>query len=322
MFYKKSISFLTLMLFLAVVISCEHAGDVNPASETKNVESSNGRLVFKDHETFLETLNSMYSKTDEEIAEWTKSIGHVSFQKTSSQQASLLESFPAPHLALLNQSAEVQIGDFVYVVRNDTEYKISAKEFDAVKDLEQSAVAISKIEKRPVLTSDPSNGRYIKDEQKLKYYTYNGLQYRFSFSVHNWLMNGISYIAAVNRHEVNSGGWKIVNVGSYRHIKDLVARFKCPQSCFDCVTSNSWKTVNPSSSYTEYYFNNRTTATSFSTEGVGEMRLLMAGASTDVPLFGGDKYRYFDFEWVKGDFKASSTKTGPYQEYNLPTASW
>ncbi len=170
----KNIFFTILALTFLFLSSCSKKEDVQPVSSQAQTDAGtdarieNGRIVFKDLETFNMVRTELAELTPSEAETWKSNFNFVSLEKaliTSEGDNPTLEdlqkfNFPAAHLWYLNEKGEFQIGETIFWYHDG--YKYEANGEDALKLIKENPALCknkSKAGGEVILIDAPSNAR-------------------------------------------------------------------------------------------------------------------------------------------------------------------
>jgi hypothetical protein len=114
---KKPLYSWLVMLFLLAISCSEDSADLKKVEEPRLYSLHNGRLIFKNPEDYVATINKLNALSEEDLQAWEKSLkGYKSWY--SSKPNSEVESEAAVHLSpgiesLLNYKSVYQVGNTI-----------------------------------------------------------------------------------------------------------------------------------------------------------------------------------------------------------------
>jgi hypothetical protein len=105
------------VLLLGSLVGCTKPENEVALATANEVKIVDGRLVFKDTESFRQTVESLKTKSENELTTWERSLNFNSLRNGSSEGEENLKQefgFPSLYSAVINPEGEYQIGDKLY----------------------------------------------------------------------------------------------------------------------------------------------------------------------------------------------------------------
>ena len=149
-----------LLAFLALA-SCQKEA-VTPTAPTAAVSANevriaDGHLVFSSRESLAANANKLAALTDEQFADWTKSLSGGSFKSYVCIDS--VDKLPASHARMMNQSGVMQVGDQIAIYKQGKQYVISTAAYAAMKQ------AGTSIESQPNVIVHEARMKSVFEEQ-------------------------------------------------------------------------------------------------------------------------------------------------------------
>ncbi len=127
----------SIRLLLLVIVGCNQEPISLPSSDDLGVSVRNGRLVFESLATFTQVVNSLGSRSEDELTSWESRFEGFSSLRTKQGTTVGGSLHPQAMKTIANEEGLYQVGENVILVGYEAEYLIRAADEDQVRQLVQ-----------------------------------------------------------------------------------------------------------------------------------------------------------------------------------------